>query len=140
MGLNILSLKLFLQQPTQYGMPNSKCNRTHPQYPAVKQAVQTLLLSIHSCTLKYFEEQYSKLAALFVGDSLHNQLYRTKLKVLKELNQKGVKLSDKQEKQGLKRSNKDSTTESKDKKAKQSEPTFSKFFRSCKPIVNNYFH
>ena len=121
-------------------MPDSKCNQTHPQYPAVKQAVQTLLLSKQSCTLKDFEAQYPKLAALFERDSLRNQIYRTKEKITNELKEKGVNLSDKQEKQGLKRSNKESTTESKEKKAKQSEPTFSKFFRSCKPIVNNYFH
>ena len=83
-------------------MPDSKCNQTHPQYPAVKQAVQTLLLSKQSCTLKEFEDQYPKLAALFERESLRNQLYRTKVNIVKELKKRGVKLSYKQEKTGLK--------------------------------------
>ena len=69
-------------------MPDSKCNQTHPQYPAVKQAVQTLLLSKQSCTLKDFEAQYPKLAALFERDSLRNQLYRTKVNIVKEITKK----------------------------------------------------
>ena len=75
-------------------MPDSKCNQKHLQYPAVKQAVQTLLLSNQSCTLKDFEARYPKLATLFERDSLRNQIYRTKKIIEHELKNKGVKLSD----------------------------------------------